>query len=522
MPPPLIIGAGHNGLIAAFYLARAGFKPLVLEARATVGGAAVTEEIAPGYRVPALTHSIGPLRPSIVADLQLAKRVEFLQPDPRLIALSPSGRPLVLSADQARTTESIRLHVPQDADHYADFCAALGRLGGFLLPLLERTAPPLVRPAPQELWELLKTGRRFRKLGRTDGFRLLRWMPMAVADLVGEWFTGDLLQAVTAARGIFGASAGPWSGGTGAALLLNSATDPVPGGSTIFVKGGPGALAYAMAEAARAAGATIRLGARVARVLVRDGRTAGVILEDGEEVPGSAVVSNADPHRTMLGLVDPVELDPVFVQRMRNYRIAGSVAKVNLALGSLPTFTGVASPGDLQGRIHIGPSLDYLEKAFDASKYGEISGEPYLDVTIPSLIDPSLAPPDRHVMSVHVQFAPFKLAGGDWVAWRDQLANAVMRTLEKHAPGIWNTVEHRQVLTPVDLDDVYGLTRGHIHHGEQTIDQLFSLRPTLGWAQYRTPIDGLFLCGAGTHPGGMMTGLSGRNAAREIARTLQR
>ena len=522
MAGPVIIGAGHNGLIAAFYLARAGFKPLVLEARSMVGGAAVTEEIAPGHRCPALAHSIGPLRPSIVADLQLTGRVDFLRPDPRLVALSPGGRPLVLSTDVARSTESIRLHSVPDADRYPEFCATLERLAAFILPLLERTPPALDAPAPQDIWELLKTGRRFRSLGRTDSFRLLRWMPMAAADLVGEWFTGDLLQAAIAARGIFGGAAGPWSGGTGATLLWQAATDPVPGGSAITVKGGPGALARALAESARAAGATIRLDARVARIVTRDGRTDGVLLDDGEEIPASAVVSNADPHRTLLSLVDPVELDPQFVQRIRNYRMPGMVAKLNLALGALPAFNGVANPGDLHGRIHIGPSLDYLEKAYDASKYGDMSAEPYLDIAIPSLLDPTLCPPNRHVMSVHVQFAPYKLGANDGTAARDLLATTVVRTLERYAPGISNLIEQRQVLMPVDLEQTYGLTRGHIHHGEQSLDQLFSMRPTLGWAQYRTPIDGLFLCGAGTHPGGGMTGLSGRNAAREIAKTLQR
>ena len=522
MPGPVIIGAGHNGLVTAFYLAKAGFKPLVLEARSTVGGAAVTEEIAPGYRCPALAHAVGPMRPSIVADMQLAQRVDFLRPDPRLVALSPGGRPLVLSTDVGRSADAIRLHSAQDAERYPDFCATLERLAAFILPLLERTPPALDAPAPQEIWELLKTGRRFRNLGRTDSFRLLRWMPMAAADLVGEWFTGDLLQAAVAARSIFGAAAGPWSGGTGAALLWQAAIDPVPGGSAIAVKGGPGALTLALAESARAAGAAVRLGARVARIAIRDGRTTGVVLEDGEEIPASAVISNADPHRTLLSLVDPVELDPLFMQRIRNYRMPGTVAKVNLALGALPAFEGVANPGDLQGRIHIGPSLDYLEKAFDASKYGEMSGEPYMDIAIPSLVDSTLCPPNRHVMSVHVQFAPYKPGSNDSTAAREHLAATVVRSLERYAPGISNLIEHRQVLTPMDLEQTYGLTRGHIHHGEQSIDQLFSMRPTLGWAQYRMPIDGLFLCGAGTHPGGGITGLSGRNAAREIVKALRR
>jgi phytoene dehydrogenase-like protein len=519
----VIIGGGHNGLIAAFYLARAGFKPIVLEARAAIGGAAVTEEIAPGYRCPTLAHSTGPLRPSIVADMNLDRRVEFLRPDPRLVALSPHGRPLVLSNDVGRSVEGIKTHSAEDAARYPDFCGALERIGAFLLPLLEQTPPSIDGPGRQELWELLKTGRRFRKLGRMDAYRLLRWLPMAAADLVGEWFSNDVLQSVIAARGIFGAAAGPWSGGTGTALLLNAATDPVPGGSTVTVKGGPGALTRAMADAAREAGATIRVDAPVAGVTVTNGRATGVVLANGSELTGQAVISNADPRRTLLNLVEPGELDPGVLQRLRNYRMPGTVAKVNLTLNSLPPFVGIANPGDLHGRIHIAPGLDYIEKAFDASKYGEVSPQPYLDVTIPSLLDSSLCPANRHVMSVYVQYAPYRLAsGGDWATSRDSLVTAVVRTIEQYAPGFWNAVEHRQVLTPVDLEETFGLTHGHIHHGEMSIDQLFTMRPVLGYAQYRTPIEGLFLCGAGTHPGGGVTGLSGRNAAREVAKTLRR
>ena len=519
----LIIGAGHNGLIAAFYLARAGFHPIVLEARSTVGGAAVTGEIAPGHRCPTLAHSTGPLRPSIIADMDLARRVEFLRPDPRLVALSPDGRPLVLSNDLGRSVEGIKPHSAEDAARYPDFCGTLERLGAFLAPLLEQTPPAIDGPGRQELWQLLKTGRRFRKLGRVDGYRLLRWLPMAAADLVAEWFTSDVLQSVVAARGIFGAAAGPWSGGTGTALLMNAAVDPIPGGSTVTVAGGPGALTRALADAARDAGATIRLDAPVARITIAGGRATGVVLADGSEMTGDAVISNADPRRTLLTLVEPGELEPGVLQRLRNYRMRGTVAKVNLALGWLPPFIGVANPADAHGRIHIAPGIDYLERAFDASKYGELSPEPYLDITIPSLLDASLCPPNRHVMSVYVQYAPYRLAGGgDWAASRDQLATTVIRTIEQYSPGFRNAVEHRQVLTPVDLEESFGLTQGHIHHGEMSIDQLFTMRPTLGYAQYATPIEGLFLCGAGTHPGGGVTGLSGRNAAREILRTLRR
>lgn len=515
----LIIGGGHNGLTTAFYLAKAGLKVTVLERRGMVGGAAVTEEIAAGYRCPTMAHATGPIRAAVARDMRLAQRVEFIHPDPRLIALAPDGRALAFSIDIARTSETIRAFSTRDAARYADFCATMTRLAGFLSALLESTPPSIDAPNTSELWDLLKTGRRFRALGRDDSFRLLRWGPMAVADLVAEWFETDLLQAAIAARGVFGTAQGPWSAGSGAVLLLNSAMDPAPGGSSVTVKGGLGALTAAMADAAREAGAEIRTNVDVDAVLVQDGRALGVRTADGAEIHARAVISNADPRRTLLDLVDPGELDPAFLAKMRNYRTPGTTAKINLALGALPSFR--ANAADLHGRIHIGPSIDYLERAFDASKYGEVSAEPYLDVTIPTLLDPSLAPEGRHVMSVYAQFAPYRLAKGrDWATERHTLASNVMQVLERYAPGIQSLVEHQQVFTPRDLEATYGLTGGHILHGEPSLDQLFTMRPILGWAQYRTPIDGLFLCGAGTHPGGGVTAAPGHNAAREIVKAL--
>jgi len=524
MPPVIVIGSGHNGLTTSFYLAKAGYKPIVVERREIVGGCAITEEIAPGFKGPTLAHAIGPVRPSVVRDMQLAARgVEFVHPDPRLVALSPDGKALAFSTDVARTVDAIRPFSSGDADKYPDFCATLDRLGGFLAPLLEMTPPSLDGPGAGEVWELLKVGRRFRALGRTDEFRLLRWMPMAAADLVAEWFSTDLLQAAIAARAIFGVAQGPWSAGTGAVLLLGAAVDSAPGGSSVTVKGGTGALTRAMADAARQAGAEIRTGAGVSRVSVRDGRVAGVVLDDGSEIEAAAVISSVDPKRTFLDLVDPIELDPTFLRRVRNYRSPGTSAKVNLALSALPTFHGVANPSDLKGRIQIGPGIDYLERAFDASKYGEISTEPYLDIMFPSLHDPSLAPPGAHVMSIYVQFAPYKLAAGrSWTEAAGELGKSVLRTLAKYSPGIEALVVHQQIVTPHDLESTYGLTGGHILHGEPSLDQLFTMRPILGWARYRTPIEGLYLCGAGTHPGGGVTAGSGQNAAREIVKELRK
>ncbi len=514
----VIIGGGHNALVAAFYLAKGGRKPLLLERRAVVGGAATSEEFAPGYRAATLAHTLGPIRPAIARDMQLERRgVRFVRPDPRLVAPGIDGRALVFSTDPVKTAEAIRPFSAKDAAKYPEFCATLARLGAFLGDLLEMTPPSIDAPSAGEMWRLLNTGRRFRALGRKDAFALLRWGPMAVADLVAEWFETDLLQAAIAARGIHGTAMGPWSAGTGAVLLLAAATDPLPGGASVTAAGGPGAVTRAMAEAAREAGAEIRTGAGVRRILVNDGAAAGVVLEDGTEIAAQTVVSGADPRHTLLGLVDPIELDPGFLTRIRNYRCPGTVAKVNLALRGLPQFRGVAGDAarSLGGRVHIGPGIDYLERAFDASKYGETSAAPYLDVACPSLHDPSMAPAGRHVMSVHVQYAPFKRRGG-WDGQAGALGDAVLRTLEDHAPGVTALVEHRQVITPDDLERTFGLTGGHIHHGELALDQLFTMRPTLGWADYSTPISGLFLCGSGTHPGFGLTGGSGANAARRI------
>jgi phytoene dehydrogenase-like protein len=381
------------------------------------------------------------------------------------------------------------------------------------------------RPHGRDLWSWLQAGRRFRALGREHGFRLLRYLPMPVADLVSEWFETDLLRATVAARALSGTRLGPRAAGTGASLLIAAAWDPAPAGSGLTARGGPGALARALAGAAAAAGAEIRTGADVARILVREGRACGVALASGEEIPARAVVSNADPKRTLLRLLEPDAITPEFAEDVRNYRCEGATAKVNLVLDGLPRFT--AMPADavperlLAGRIHIGPGIDDLDRAFDAPKYGEIATEPYLDVMIPTLLDPSLAAPGTHVMSIVVHGAPYRLRQGEWTTMREALASRVMRTLATYAPELPNHVRHRQIITPVDLELTYGMTGGHIHHGEPALDQLFVARPVFGWARYRTPVRRLYLCGAGAHPGGGLTGGPGANAAREILRDMK-
>jgi phytoene dehydrogenase-like protein len=520
----LILGGGHNGLVTAFYLAKAGFKPLVIERRAQVGGAAITDELHPGFRCSTLGHSAAALRAEVVRDMQLESHgLRLVRPEVAVTALSPDGRALALYADVGRAAQEIARFSQKDALKYPKLARTLQRFGKVLRMALALTPPDIDHPASNDLWSLLKTGRAFRALGKKDLFRLLRWGPMAAADFVSEWFETDLLRAVVAARGIFGTFLGPWSAGSTLVMLLRAAGDPHPAGSACFAMGGAGAITQAMAQAAQQAGAQIRTGAEAIQICVKDGAAISVILNTGEEISARAVVSNADPKRTLLKLVDPSHLDPSFIQKMRNYRALGTVAKVNLALAGLPKFTALpeGNTAALSGRIHIGPEIDYLERAFDESKYGNFSTQPYLEATIPSLTDPSLAPAGQHVMSIYMQYAPYKLKIGDWESQRVALADTVVKTLSQYSPNLAELILTHQIITPQDLEDTYGLTGGHIFHGELSLDQFFTMRPILGWARYATPIRNLFLCGSGTHPGDGLSGGSGANAAREIAKALR-
>jgi phytoene dehydrogenase-like protein len=520
----IIIGGGHNGLVTAFYLARGGFKPLVLERRALTGGAAITEEFSPGFSCSTLAHSAGPLLPEIVADMQLARHgLKFITPEVAVTALSPDGRALMLHNDVKRAAQEISKFSQKDAAQYPVLQASLAKIGRVISEALKLPPPNIDDPSRADLWAMLQTGRSLRKLGKKDMYRLLRWGPMAVADLVAEFFETELLRATVAARGIFGTAMGPWSAGSSLVLLIRSAGDPHPAGSSFFAIGGAGAITQAMTAAAKEAGAEVRTSAEVKEVRVKDGVATGVVLAGGEEISAKAVISNADPRRTLLTLVDPTHLTPDFVMKLQNYRMPGTVAKVNLALSGLPKFKALnGDDAALRGRIHIGPEIDYLERAFDESKYGNFSAHPYLEVTIPSLTDASLAPSGKHVMSIYMQYAPFKLRNTDWDSQRGNLGETVVKTLAEYAPNLHALVEDGQVITPKDLENTYGLTGGHIFHGELALDQFFTMRPLLDWARYRTPIQNLYLCGSGTHPGAGLTGGSGANAAREILKELRR
>jgi phytoene dehydrogenase-like protein len=522
----VIIGGGHNGLVTAFYLAKAGFKPLVLECRSQVGGAAITEEFSPGFRCSTLAHSAGPLLPEIVRDMQLERHgLKMVIPAVGITALSPDGRALRLYNDARLAAQEIAGFSQKDAAQYPVLQESLAKIGRVIGEALKLTPPNIDDPNRADLWAMLQTGRGLRKLGKKDMYRLLRWGPMAVADLVAEFFETELLRAVVAARGIFGTALGPWSAGSSLVLLIRAAGDSHPAGSASFAIGGAGAITQAMAAAGQAAGAEIRTNAVVKEVRVKDGAATAVVLANGEEISAKAIISNADPRRTLLKLVDPTHLTPDFVMKLKNYRMSGTVAKMNFALSALPKFTafgGADGENALRGRIHIGPEIDYLEQAFDESKYGNFSPHPYLEATIPSLTDVSLAPAGKHVMSVYVQYAPFHLKSAGWDSQRDALGNTVVKTLSQYAPDFPQLVEDAQIITPKDLEDKYGLSGGHIFHGELALDQFFTMRPLLDWARYRTPIQNLYLCGSGTHPGAGLTGGSGANAAREILKELGR
>jgi len=533
-----LIGGGHNALITAFYLAKGGFKPIVLERREIVGGGAITEEFHPGFRASTLSHTVGPLRADVARDLQVEKfDCEILRPDPRVFAPRPDGASLLFYEDTAKTAYSIARLSEKDAGKYTQFAKSLQELSGFFAELCAITPPAIDTPSPEDFWNLFKTGRNVRSLGKQGIFDLLRWGPMAAADFVSEFFETELLRAVIATRGIFGTALGPWSAGSTAVLLLRAAFDAHPVGPVAFPRGGLGSLTHALADAAKQAGAEIRTNAEVQHIQVKDGAVVGIVLSDGEEIKIEAVVSGVDPKRTFFKLLDPTQLDPTFALRIRNIRAAGTVAKVHLALGGLPAFPALEHSEEalkaLSGRIHIGPEIDYLERAFDASKYGEFSAAPWLDVTIPSVLDPALAPEGKHVLSAYVQFTPFKLKGpsadgsgsvkseANWETRRRDLGEVVVKTLAAYAPDLPSLVEHVQVITPHDLETIYGFTSGHIFHEELALDQLFTMRPVLDWARYKTPIQGLFLCGSGTHPGNGLTGASGANAAKEIIHALR-
>ncbi len=520
----IVIGAGHNGLVTAGYLAKAGRRVLVLERRDRVGGILDTVEIAPGIRAPGIAHTVGRLRRSVIDDLALRRHgLTLIDPPVRVFAPQPGGPPLTLWADPTRTAAELRDRSTHDADAYQGFDRRVRAVASFVAYVNAAIPPDLKDPSMADARSGVRIGNALRRLGPKAAREVTRALPMAVADYVAEAFETHPVRGAIASRAVQYAAMGPWSAGTAALLFGDSAgNEGGAAGQSTFAAGGPGAVAEALSAAAGSFGAEVRTGVEVGQVLTKDHRAVGVVTAGGVELRATAIVSSADPKRTIMTLLDPVVAGPELLWRAGNIRTPGVVSKVNLVLSGPPAFAGADGDERVRGRVVVAPGIDYLEKAFDASKYGRASEEPYLEATIPTLTDPTLAPDGTHVMSIVAQWTPYALREGNWGAEADRLGDLVVKTMEQYAPGLGDLVTARQVLTPVDLEREYGLSGGHPLHAEPGLDQFFAWRPLLGHARYRFGIDGLYLCGSGAHPGGGVTGAPGANAARAILSDLKK
>jgi phytoene dehydrogenase-like protein len=510
----IIIGAGHNGLVCAAYLARAGRSVLLLEAGAQVGGAAVTREFAPGYRVSAGAHFLHQFPAALIRELELERHgLRYAATALATHALSAETPALRIGRDRL---EGLAPAHAGDAAAYAAFQTRLARFSAVLLPLLVAPPPQLGTASWADRLSLLSIGLRLRRLGRADMRELLRIGGMNAHDLLEDEFASPALKGALGLDAVLGTNAGPRTPGTVLTLLYRRAAESAAGRGLAIPEGGLGAFSDALARAAGASGATIRTQAPVARILVREDRAVGVVLESGEEVAAASVISNADPKTTFLSLLGAEHLDAGFVRKLTHLRSQGLAAKLHLALDRLPAFRGLEAT-DAGARLVHAPSLRFLEHAYNHSKYGEHSAHPALELSLPTVHEPALAPAGKHVLSVIVQYAPYALAGG-WAAGRARFESAILDELESLAPGLKASVRHAQLLTPVDLEREFRMVGGHWHHAELSFDQFYFVRPVPGAAQYRTQLPGLYLCGAGSHPGGGVMGAAGANAARALLR----
>jgi phytoene dehydrogenase-like protein len=519
----VVIGGGHNGLTCAAYLARAGRKVVVVERRHLLGGAAVTEEVFPGYKFSVASYVVSLLRPEIIRDLDLPRHGMELLPLDGTFTPMPNGDYLWRVNDHYKTRREIARHSKLDAEAYDEYGRAMIEMGRFAKPILSMTPPDPTSLDPRGLLELLSIGKRFRAMRHHDRVNQIQLLTMSAVDFLDQWFETDVLKATMSASGIIGTFLGVRSPGT-AYVLLHHYMGEIDGSfrSWGLSRGGTGAVSNAIGAAAREFGAEIRTEASVAQIRRKNGRATGVILDNGDEIAADVVVSSVDPNLTFLKFLDPRELPDEFVDGVRRYKYRGSSGKVNLALDALPEFTSLPGRGPhLRGAISISPSIDYMEQAYDDAKYGRFSRRPYMDIVIPSLTDASLAPPGKHVMSCFVQYAPYHLREGSWDTQREAFGDAVINAIAEHAPNINNIILHRQVLTPLDIERTFGLTEGNIFLGELTLEQLFFLRPVPGWAQYVTPVERLYMCGSATHPGGGIMGAPGKNAAERILREVR-
>src|SRR5579872_1951946 len=514
----IVIGGGHNGLTHAAYLARAGKKVLVLERRHVLGGAAVTEEVFPGFKFSVCSYVVSLLRPEIIRDLGLPRHGLEILPLDGTFTPMPNGDYLWRVNDHGKTHREIARHSRLDAEAYDEFGKAMQPMCHFVKPIMNMVPPDPTGFNPKDLSKLLFLARRFQKLSSEDRYNLVQLMTMSAADFLDQWFETDVLKATMSASGIIGTFLGVRSPGT-AYVLLHHYMGEIDGAFRAwgFARGGTGAISNAIGDAAREFGAEIRTRAPIAKILVKDGRAGGVVLQNGDEIHADIVSSSVDPNLTFLKMIDSAELPGEFLEEVRRYKYRGSSGKVNLALDALPNFTCMPGEGaHLRGAISISPAVDYMERAYDDAKYGKYSRRPYIDMVIPSLTDPSVAPPGKHVMSCFVQYAPYNLKEGAWDEKREEFGNNVIDTVSEYAPNLKKIIVGKQVLTPLDIERDFGLTQGNIFQGELSLEQLFFLRPVPGWAQYRTPIKNLYMCGSATHPGGGIMGAPGRLAALEI------
>jgi phytoene dehydrogenase-like protein len=517
----VVIGGGHNGLISAAYLARAGMRTLVLEQRHVLGGAAVTEELFPGFRFSVFSYVVSLLRPEIIRELDLPRHgLDILPLDGTFTPLHDDY--LWRVNDHGRTIRELRRWSASDAEAYEEYGQLMVDMARFIKPILSIVPPDMASLDPRPFLPVASLARRFQALSERQQAVFVQLMTMSSSDFLDQWFETDPLKATMAASGIIGTYLGVKSPGT-AYVLLHHYMGEIDGAFRAWgiPKGGTGGISNAIGDAARAMGAEIRMEARVERIDVRHGRAAGVVLEGGEEIAAGAVISSLDARLTFLGLLEQGVLEPDFEEEIRRFKFRGSSGKVNLAVDRLPEFTCLPREGEhLRGAISFSPSVDDMERAYDDAKYGRFSRKPYIDMIIPTLVDPSMAPPGKHVISCFVQYAPYHLTPelGSWDDQREAFGDAVVDRIAEFAPGFRDSILFRNVQTPLDIERTTGLTEGNIFQGELSLEQLFFNRPVPGYARFRTPVRDLWLGGSSTHPGGGIMGANGRLAAMDVLR----
>ncbi len=514
----IVVGGGHNGLVNGAYLAKAGLKTLILERRHLVGGAAITEELVPGFHFTTFSYALSLLRPDIIHELDLVNHGFLPILMPSSFAPMENGDYLLLGTDHDENVQEIRRHSARDADAYDRYTYDMDRVCQVVKPLFDSAPPDLFGKSPEDLEAVARLTSHLGGVEPKVMHDLVRLLTGSAADFLDDYFESDILKGYLASSGIIGTKVGPMSQGSGLVLLFHSMGEhDGEFGAWAFHKGGNGGFTQVLARAAVAYGAEIMLNAPVEAVLTQHGRATGVALADGTELQAKVVVSALDPRRTFLELVNPRELPTELVDTITRFRFQGTSAKVNFALDGLPAFAALGDRTDQYGGfINMGPSLEYLERAFDDAKYGWYSQRPYIDGAIQSVVDPDMAPPGKHVMSCFIQYAPYHLKGSDWDTERDKFGDTVQATVESFFPGFGDLVRHREVVTPLDIERVVGLSEGNIFAGEFFAPQMYFFRPAPGWSQYRTPIDGYYQCGSGTHPGGCVIGAPGKLASQRI------